>query len=225
MTELDKHEYKMIEQEYIKKEQEFKQKVSWIYHAKNKLLSIYDKLMYLKLYVDGDNELKQKYIDATLIHNNKAFETPEFIDAGFDLFIPEDTSFYGIDWSDRGPVNKVDYKIKCSAKIITVNKSYNTGYYLYPRSSLSKTPLRLANSVGICDAGYRGRIMAMFDVVNLSNDESDDRECDYAGNKYDRYVQICASGLIPILVEVVETESELGSITERGSGGFGSTGK
>ena len=44
------------------------------------------------------------------------------------------------------------------------------------------------------------------------------------GNAYDRYVQICAPGLVPILVEVVDTLERLGEETARGSGGFGSTG-
>ena len=38
-------------------------------------------------------------------------------------------------------------------------------YFLMPRSSLSKTPLRLANSVGLIDAGYRGEIMAAVDNI------------------------------------------------------------
>ena len=38
-----------------------------------------------------------------------------------------------------------------------------TGYYSYPRSSISKTPLLLANNVGIIDSGYRGNIKVAFD--------------------------------------------------------------
>ena len=41
-----------------------------------------------------------------------------------------------------------------------LNNDKNIGYYLYPRSSISKTPLILANSVGIIDSGYRGNIKA-----------------------------------------------------------------
>ena len=40
------------------------------------------------------------------------------------------------------------------------------GYYLYPRSSIVKTGLRLANSVGIIDAGYRGEIIAVVDNID-----------------------------------------------------------
>jgi len=98
---------------------------------------------------------------------------------------------------------------------------------MYPRSSLSKTQLRLANSTGIIDAGYRGHLMGMFDVVNISPDnlQNENRDADYFGQKYDRYLQICAPGLVPIIVEIVETKNELGLETERGDGGFGSTGR
>ena len=41
----------------------------------------------------------------------------------------------------------------------------------------------------------------------------------------ERYVQICAPGLIPIVVEMVSSKEELGEDTARGQGGFGSTGK
>lgn len=190
------------------------------------LLNIYDKVMCLKIYVDGDEELKQKYSEAVKNHNQKINEQLDFIDAGFDLYAPErwyDYEEFGIDYRDSGLLYKVDYKIKCSAVMYTdTNKSYNTGYYLHPRSSLVKTHLRLANSTGIIDSGYRGRIMAIFDVVNRT-DTSDNWY--YAGTKYDRYVQICAPGLVPIFVEVVDTIEELGEMTQRGTGGFGSTGK
>jgi dUTP pyrophosphatase len=135
--------------------------------------------------------------------------------------------FFGPDWLDANPVNKVDFKVICSAKMYTdTGKVFNTGYYMYPRSSLSKTQLRLANATGIIDAGYRGHLIGMFDVVNIPSDaQNDDKEFDYVGSKFDRYLQICAPGLVPILVEIVNSKEELGEETERGTGGFGSTGR
>jgi dUTP pyrophosphatase len=200
----------------------------------NNLLNIYDRVMLLKLYVDDDYELKNMYLSATRNHNQKLVSTPEFIDAGFDLFAPgqieqqDELLFFSTDWTDRSPVNKVDYKICCSAQMVTSSgHKFNTGYYLYPRSSISKTRLRLANSTGIIDSGYRGHIMAMFDVVNIPERErrDSDRDYDFIGKKFDRYAQICAPGLVPIIVEVVDTKNDLGIETERGSGGFGSTGR
>ena len=97
---------------------------------------------------------------------------------------------------------------------------------MYPRSSLSKTKLRLANSVGIIDAGYRGNLIGMFDITNIDELARGDknREADYVAKEYDRLVQICAPGLVPIYVEIVHDISELSIETERGDGGFGSTG-
>lgn len=102
-----------------------------------------------------------------------------------------------------------------------------SGFYLYPRSSISKTRMRLANSVGIIDAGYRGDIIAAVDTIGLfgSNDIWHVwKETLSPIKKYDRYFQLCAPDLSPFLVHIVDTEAELGAPTIRGQGGFGSTG-
>ena len=106
---------------------------------------------------------------------------------------------------------------------------FNTpsGFYLYPRSSISKTRMRLANSVGIIDAGYRGDIIAAVDTIGLfgSNDIWHVwKETLSPIKKYDRYFQLCAPDLSPFQVHIVATEAELGAPTIRGQGGFGSTG-
>jgi dUTP pyrophosphatase len=108
-------------------------------------------------------------------------------------------------------VNKLNFSIKCSA---TLENGRATGYYMYPRSSLSKTPLRLANSVGIIDSGYRGNLIGMFDCLSSLQVP-----------QYSKLIQICAPGLEPIFVTIVDTVEELGLDTVRGEGGFGSTGK
>lgn len=210
-----------------------------ICNAIDNLLNTYERVMVLKIFVDSNDEnLKFTYVNAANSHNNKVIHLYEHIDAGFDLFAPGNegeeldqyginTRFFGPNWQDRSPVNKLDFKVSCSAQIITDSgKSFNTGYYMYPRSSLSKTQLRLANSVGIIDAGYRGHLTGMFDVVNIDTIDTDSNiEADFWGKKYDRYVQICAPSLVPILVQVVDTLEELGEQTARGGGGFGSTGR
>jgi|Laugresbdmm110sn_2_1035109.scaffolds.fasta_scaffold85181_1 dUTP pyrophosphatase len=197
----------------------------------SQLLNIYGKYMVLKVFLDtDDNNLKSKYIDAANSHNSELVNNPTMIDAGFDLFNPE---FY----TAVSPLNKIDFKVICSATmVLDSGKIYNTGYYMYPRSSLSKTKLRLANSTGIIDAGYRGHLMGMFDLVGkdelysvqqylmgmfdlVGKDEL------YSVQQYDRLLQICAPGLVPIIVEVVNSVKELGEQTKRGDGGFGSTGR
>jgi dUTP pyrophosphatase len=81
---------------------------------------------------------------------------------------------------------------------------------VFPRSSIRKTDLVLSNSVGVIDSGYRGEIQATFKKTGL--------------NKYqigDRGAQIIIIPHPPI--EFVEVEQLTN--TERGEGGFGSTGK
>ena len=180
----------------------------------------YEKVMVLKIFVDdesNDNELKKKYIEAALAHNTKIENNSTMIDAGFDLYAPlEIDPLTSLSFrQEKYAFFKLDFKIKCSAKMYTETKVYNTGYYMYPRSSISKTPLRLANSCGIIDAGYRGNLMSMFDSLDKY----------YPIKKFDRYIQICAPSLVPILVEIVDTIEDLGEETERGVGGFGSTGR
>ena len=52
------------------------------------LLKKYDKIMYLKIFVAGSNSLKNMYYAAVERHNNNLLNN-KFIDAGFDLFLPE----------------------------------------------------------------------------------------------------------------------------------------
>lgn len=161
--------------------------------------------MVLYMYVEN-KELRIKYQETILKHNDKI--TGDFPDAGFDLFVPNELML-------NSKLVGIDYEIKCEAYIEdeNVDERLPTGYYLYARSSIYKTPLRMCNNVGIIDSGYRGNIKAHFDV--LSNDKIE---------KYDRVNQICAPGLIPIHVILLDSEKEL-SDTSRGKGGFGSTGR
>ena len=201
----------------------------------------HEKIMHLKIFVDGQDDLKQIYLKRAENHNNNLINN-QFIDAGFDLVTPlqsegeEVIKCYGPNNSlNKNPVNKIDFKIKCAARMMVDIKRNNqkmkyfyTGFYLDPRSSISKTKLRLANSRGIIDAGYRGNLIGMFDVVNMNSDQEKKNEfqdADYYIKKYDCLVQICAPGLEPIFVEILDKIEDLGTNTERGDGGFGSTSK
>lgn len=175
----------------------------------NTLLNNYGKYMHVKLFVDSqDDELKISYINAVNTHNHKLYIHPEMIDAGFDILVA--TS----DILSKPLANKVDSAIVCACKMVSTTGSYNTGFYMYPRSSISKSPFRLANNVGIIDAGYRGHLIGMFDIPSGETSHI---------KKLDKYLQICAPELAPIYVEIVGNKEELGLNTERGEGGFGST--
>lgn len=95
-----------------------------------------------------------------------------------------------------------------------------TGYVglVFPRSSVHKTDFRLTNSVGVIDSGYRGEISAVFDVRGTRLDGETDA-WDY--NVGDR----CAQIIIMPYPEIEFVTVDKLSTTERGEGGYGSTGK
>lgn len=166
---------------------------------------------YLILYTDNE-DLKQLYSKKAKEHNDKMINNP-FPDAGFDLFCPEKISI------EPHSSNKIDLHVKCAMyKESSDNHStykHYISYYMYPRSSISKTTLRLANSTGIIDSGYRGNLCGVFD--NISNIIS-------GVDKYQRLLQVCSPTLEPLFVKVIDDLSFFEN-TDRGDGGFGSTGR
>ena len=120
-------------------------------------------------------------------------------DAGLDLYILNDCKFI------PGETKLIKLGICCQPK-------NNVSYFLMPRSSISKTPLRLSNSIGLIDAGYRGEIMASCDNI---------KDFEFTIKKGERLFQLVASDCSPISYTLVENLSK----TSRGDGGFGSTGK
>lgn len=139
-------------------------------------------------------------------------------DCGIDLFTPEDVTFI------PGETKFVSMDIKCC--MIDLVQDELVSYYLYPRSSISKTPLRLANSVGIIDSEYRGNITVALTYMHdsktiLCKTEDELHRYSYTLKKGVRLVQICSPNLDMILTKLVD---ELDTNTERGDKGFGSSG-
>ena len=86
---------------------------------------------------------------------------------------------------------------------------------LFPRSSVSKKDISLANCVGVIDSGYRGEIIFRFKFK---------KDTYFAGLKrYENGDRIGQLIIIPYPSIELEEVSEL-SDTERGEGGYGSTG-
>lgn len=82
---------------------------------------------------------------------------------------------------------------------------------LFPRSSVYKHEIQLSNSVGVIDSGYRGEIMFKYRLIN-------------DGSFYiegERVGQILILPYPKVQFTQVETLSE----SDRGTGGYGSTGK
>jgi len=119
-------------------------------------------------------------------------------DSGLDLYCPEELVFAS------GETKPIRLQIACEP----VNSS---SYWLIPRSSISKTPLRMCNSIGLIDAGYRGELTAFCD--NISGEQ-------YTVKPGQRLFQLVAMNGEPISFELVDRLSD----TSRGTGGFGSTG-
>ncbi len=140
----------------------------------------------------ADDSLRNEYI-------YKSKKTEVSTDSGFDLFIAEDMII------PARTMKMIDLKVRCEPL-------FQGGYYLYPRSSISKTPLRLANSVGIIDNGYRG-------TIKCAVDNNSDK--DFIVKKGERYFQICHPSLMTMKINIVDS---VDMETSRGEGGFGSTG-
>ena len=140
----------------------------------------------------------------------KSLEDKETSDSGADLVVPDEIKVpvFGIE--------TINFKIKC--QLVDSSSNKYVPYYLYPRSSISKTPLMMANSIGIIDRDYRGDIMAKVRHIPLHFGPNSVNP--YIIENNTRLFQLCHPNLSPMKVSVV---SELQS-TERGEGGFGSTG-
>lgn len=140
----------------------------------------------LKVAVNPENpELLSQYKSYVDEYNKQIFVDP-FPNSGFDLFFPNKVEFASIN------TKMASMDIKCEM----VNQDgVSCGYYMYPRSSISKTPLMLANHTGIIDSGYRGFLIGAF--RNLLQQS-------YTVEKYTRLLQICHPSLFPIHVVLVD---------------------
>lgn len=138
--------------------------------------------------------------DAKIIQQYKdQIKNRDIMDAGFDLYIPDDHMFTKLVTS-----HVVDHQVQ-----VEYFKDNLPSYVLLlPRSSISKTALRLSNSVGLLDSGYRGNVIAKVD--NLGVDRTIDK----------------GTSLFQLLIgencEIYITEQL--SKSKRQAGGFGSTG-
>lgn len=135
-------------------------------------------------------EVKKMYEDHSHFHDG---------DAGLDLFVIHEQTI------EAGESTFIHLQIACE-------NIEGKPYLIMPRSSIAKTPLRLSNSIGLIDGGYRGEIMAAVDnIKNIS----------YKVSSGQRLFQLVGMDGSPIHFKIVDELSD----TSRGTGGFGSTGK
>jgi dUTP pyrophosphatase len=131
-------------------------------------------------------------------------------DSGFDLFFPYELTVH--------PFETVCIDFGISAQLVDMfshvgqRVEVNRPFWLMPRSSISKTPLRMSNSMGLIDKDYRGSLKVFID--NIKNEP-------YTILKGQRLFQLVTPTLEPIFRHSFVTELQE---TARGEGGFGSTG-
>ena len=122
-------------------------------------------------------------------------------DAAADLYALEDTVL-------KGP--SLGNKIRTGVKI-----QLPEGWLalIIPRSSIgAKTPMRLSNSVGLIDSGYRGELGVLYDNIDVN---------DVTIHKGDRIAQLLVMPSYRFQAKVVDSLED----SDRGEGGFGSSGK
>lgn len=170
-------------------------------------MTFVNRVLYLQIL---DESVRHLYEDAVEKREAAFLGGEKHIDSGFDIFTPIPSSKVP---AMPGATLKLRLGIRCAVFINDdLEDSPSQPYYIYPRSSMSKTPLRLANSVGIIDSGYRGELIAMLDNIDM--------EETYRIQHGQRLLQICMPDLQPFKVKLVVQLDD----TTRGSGGFGSTG-
>lgn len=129
----------------------------------------------------------------------KNFQRQHKGDAGFDLRLQQDVTLVPGQVSELiGTGVRVQIPENCVGLVM-------------PRSSLGKRGITLANNVGVIDSGYRGEIKIM--LVSYGKQQTL-----FAG---ERVAQLLIVPLQPVEVEFVDELEE----SDRGVGGFGSTGK
>ena len=156
----------------------------------------------MELYIAPVNdEVRDFYKNSAAAYLAKPFGER---DADVDAFCETDVS------AAAGETGKLS--LGCRAAVYDTARRTFRAYWLLPRSSISKSPLRMANSVGLIDAGYRGVLLGVVDFRS-----------DFTAKKGERYFQITGPELLPF--QAVHIVDEIpGGATLRGEGGFGSTG-
>ena len=167
---------------------------------------------------------------------------------GYDVVATSEPEIVG-EKNENGTYKRIDYiQYKTNLKVAVQKEEKSlTGFSVeltdydilaFPRSSVSKYNLQLANSIGLIDADYRGELLLRFNYLwqpqdyNVYTHESGDAVkgelYTYIGGKintdkiYKKGDKICQLKVTKVENVNFELVNELDS-TNRGEGGFGST--
>ena len=155
---------------------------------------------------------------------------------GFDVVVTTDPEIVG-DQYENGAYKRIDYiQYKTNLKLaVQKDRQFSTFGYTdldydilaFPRSSVSKYNLVLANCIGLIDADYRGEVLLRFKYIwqpedyLVGNDKTLEGYVNFTKlyNKGDKVCQLKVTKVENVEFVLVD---ELDS-TNRGDGGFGST--
>tara|TARA_R100000008_G_scaffold86896_1_gene82572 strand:+ start:2542 stop:3051 length:510 start_codon:yes stop_codon:yes gene_type:complete len=160
--------------------------------------------------------------DSNLCH--EAYEG----DAGIDIKAATEPTILGYRLNDHY-WKYIDYiEYDTNIKIQPEDQNSRAVTFLFPRSSVSRHHLILANSVGIIDSGYTDTIKVRFKYVPQPDDYRIhegkwlllDPNIDRMYRKGDKIAQLVFSNYLRPEIKMVEELNK----TERGTGGFGSSG-
>ena len=156
--------------------------------------------------------------------------------AGFDVVVTSDPEIIG-EIYDNGAYKRIDYiQYKTNLKVAVQKERVFSSFghtdldydiLAFPRSSISKYNLTLANSIGLIDADYRGEVLLRFKYnwqpedyrIRTDNLLEGRVNVDKLYKKGDKVCQLKVTKVENVKFELVD---ELDS-TNRGDGGFGST--
>jgi len=144
----------------------------------------------------GDNHLRFKRLLADAKLPTKAYD----IDSGMDIYasyIKKEND--GELWFGTG---------------LAVEIPVGFSGLIFPRSSISKVPLSLANAVGVIDPGYRGEIQVRFNKLDPTHKEAEDYKI---GDRVAQLIIVQVPCFQPVWADELDD-------SERGADGFGSSG-
>lgn len=179
-------------------------------------------MRHLKIYIDEDNDPQLYLAYSDYIERRGA--NPN--NSGFDIILNDKITLAAPVMFDDITTHKMNQTAFIDNKIRAVLYDHLLGgaeipFLVEPRSSISKTPLRMSNGHGIIDIGYRGPIITAVDLIG----SHDTNITDVINHYYEhntKLFQIVAPDLQPFTASLHDIK-ELNMHTTRGQGGFGST--
>lgn len=158
-----------------------------------------DKLFRYRLELLPNDEVKELYSNIQINSEN----------AGIDLFIAK--PYNNINTTDLQPT-MIGFGVRARMVEITIatGEERDVHYYMFPRSSIFKKKVHMANSVAVVDKGYRGEIVCPVWAVHNTSLEFGDRICQLVGPTMESVYEVRIVDSLPL--------------SSRGEKGFGSSG-